>query len=164
MVFLPKDESCAHIGVLGDSPVVVLDADGQVRKSPLHLAGYHFDDRVAAIKKGADYSNTSRFISFNGYALKLTRTLGDSPLSSVINRNPDVYTVDLNEKSIVLLGSDGLLGQVPIEKEFYSRWAERMIEWASQGDDADRLVSTALDDLKSRDNTSAILVKLDFWN
>ncbi len=99
------------VAVLGDSPVFVLDTNGVFHQSPEHNARTNLGERRAAIKRGAVYENGYLFFNDgdNGpqYGLQMSRALGNAPLSRMLSREPEIYTIE-NPKW-VLVASDGLI-------------------------------------------------------
>jgi serine/threonine protein phosphatase PrpC len=75
-----------------------------------------------------------------GIGLQMARALGDAALDRVLNREPDLLTVELGAESVVLVASDGLLLPLaPADSQL-----EILMERVRQGADAEALVQAAL--------------------
>ena len=145
----------AYVAILGDSPVVIVDEKGSVHVGPEHNARSNPTDREAAIKSGALYTLTG-YITMPGSdrGLQLTRCLGDSYFNDILDRTPEVYIEKLNEKSIVLLGTDGLFDPGHVDSQ---RVAQVLISLVREGADAEELVKWRTQQL-AQDNVTAIVV------
>lgn len=95
----------AIIAVLGDSPVITMDQEGQLRVSPEHNVRTNLAERAAAEARGGSYANGYIWLGEEG--LQMSRALGDSHLSSILSREPEIYTV--SDPRWVLVLSDGVL-------------------------------------------------------
>jgi serine/threonine protein phosphatase PrpC len=82
VVFIPFNPDKVHIGILGDSPVIVKDDKGNIAISPEHNARTNLTDRQEAIEKGATYSGGYIQKKWNGAGLQLTRSFGDAELAA----------------------------------------------------------------------------------
>lgn len=132
------------VAVLGDSPVFVLDKHGEFHEGPDHNARTNLRERRSAMKRGAIFENGYLFFhdGDNGpqYGLQMSRSLGDAPLSRMLSREPEVYTIE-NPKW-VLVASDGLIDPrhwntkylVPDLKERAKNYvtAEMLLEYANK--------------------------------
>ena len=83
----------------------------------------------------------------------MARALGDADLDRVLSREPEIETVSLGGKGIVLAGSDGLFlpGAGPNQDQL-----ARLLNMIHEGADADALVKDALA-RDTGDNVTAIV-------
>ena len=151
LVFISHRRGIVHVGVLGDSPVVVKGLDGQVNISPEHNARTNLKEREAAIKRGAYYSG-KYLCCPSGNGLQMTRSLGDREFINFLNRSPEVYSVNIGLESFVALFSDGLVD--PGHENSGSMGS--VIAMIENGASAFDLVKDALK-RKKRDNVTAIV-------
>jgi serine/threonine protein phosphatase PrpC len=154
VAFIPSSQALAYVAILGDSPVVIKDPDGSFYISPMHNARSNARERQAAIQRGARYSQ--------GYledpesprhALQMSRSLGDSALSRILDRQPDIYSVELGDESFILLATDGLLDSHDISVETQLKRSAGLVDG---GWDAQRLVDDALE-RQTGDNVTVII-------
>jgi serine/threonine protein phosphatase PrpC len=106
VVFIPKDQSTAFIAVLGDSPVIARMTGGTLHVSPEHNARSNKAEREAAEKRGGVYAGGYMCKRWNGPGIQMTRAFGDTELSGVISREPEIYQIPLGRWLIV--ATDGL--------------------------------------------------------
>jgi serine/threonine protein phosphatase PrpC len=118
IVFIPEDQTVAHTAVLGDSPVVILDAQDGLHVSPLHNARSNLKERSMALARGARYSEGYlEDPRVPGEGLQMSRALGDRNLARILNREPEVDRILLGKGSLVVLASDGILNSFDIDVE-----------------------------------------------
>ena len=103
-------EDKAVIGVLGDSPVLVVDKSGRWYKSPLHNTSNQAE-KDAVLAKGGKVVTKNNCLYFHdpmhyGEYIQLSRAIGDKVFQDILLRVPAIYTVP-NPK-YVLVSSDGL--------------------------------------------------------
>jgi serine/threonine protein phosphatase PrpC len=158
-VVLPHNESKAYVSVIGDSPVLIRDAIGNLVISPEHNAISNPEERQRAIAKGAHFNGTHIIgLDERGepHGLMLTRALGDAALSRFLSREPALYSVDLGPDSFVIVASDGLLdpGHGDIDEV-----AIHIADLVESGADAEILVSDALA-RDTFDNVTAIVQRV----
>lgn len=94
------------VAILGDSPVVVLDKNGELHISPEHNIRSNPAEREAVEKRGGICKDGYVFADKDGDGIQLSRILGDAHLSRIVSREPDVYTI--SDPEWVLLASDGV--------------------------------------------------------
>jgi serine/threonine protein phosphatase PrpC len=94
------------IAVLGDSPVIVLDQDGQLHISPEHNVRSNLKERKAAQKRGGIYRDGYIFTHDETRGLQMSRALGNAHLNEILLREPDVYTI--TNPQWILVASDGV--------------------------------------------------------
>ncbi|MDO8495971.1 MAG: PP2C family protein-serine/threonine phosphatase [bacterium] len=152
LVFISYQHEIVHVGILGDSPVVVKGSDGQVFISPEHNARTNLKEREAAIQRGACYSGgyICEHPSRNG--LQMTRSLGDNEFRNFLDRSPEVYSMKIDSESFVALLSDGIAD--PGHES--SNSLKPIISIIENGASASDLVKNALE-RKTRDNVTAIV-------
>ena len=124
------------VAVLGDSPVIVVDGKNKFHISPEHNVRSNLEERRAAEKRGGVYSGGYLYIQGGGsfdYGLQLSRVLGDSSLSSVLSREPDIYTIQ--DPSWILVASDGLIDPNNEDSESLFREIEKYAKKHAKADD-----------------------------
>ena len=96
------------VAFLGDSPVVVVDKEGEIHVSPEHNVRSNPFEREAAQKRGGIYDGGYIWNDMGslGKGLQMSRALGDSYLGKILSREPEIYTIDNPEW--VLVASDGV--------------------------------------------------------
>ncbi len=155
VVFLPSVEEKAYVAVVGDSPVIIKDAVGNITISPEHNARSNERERDAAISRGASFDGSYLYSPESGQGLQMSRALGDSNLSSFIDRTPEIYEVDINPDSFVVVASDGLLDPAHAST---AHEAERIAKLVEEGADASALVEDALL-RQTGDNVTVLVAK-----
>lgn len=152
------DAARAFVAILGDSPVMIKDKNGDLVMSMEHNARTNLTEREAAIQRGAVY--------YDGYiwddpnsdtrnGLQLTRALGDSALAKFLNREPEVYAVDLGRESFVAVMSDGVVD--PGHKD-QKAITDNLASILARGGTAADLLNDALK-RRTRDNATVVLWK-----
>src|SRR5208282_3869596 len=157
VVFIPKantgKETQAHVAILGDSPVLVQNASGEVHISPEHNVRTNTAELEAAKARGGYYSNGYICYGPEGCGLQMSRALGDCNLGKILSRIPEVYSIELGDW--VLVGTDGLLSPGHDESGVQMLLdIVKMIE--EQDSNAEELVNYAVG-IPSGDNVTAIL-------
>ncbi|MDX1535834.1 MAG: PP2C family protein-serine/threonine phosphatase [Candidatus Spechtbacterales bacterium] len=102
---ISENESKAYVAILGDSPVIVIGEDG-ITLSPEHNVRTNTEEREAAVARGALYEDG--FIGLGMNFIQLSRALGDCDLGRILDRNPEIFTVDLDAGSVMILATDGI--------------------------------------------------------
>ncbi len=154
LVYIPFPGDRAHVAVLGDSPVVILGTDG-LYIGPMHNARSNPAELAAAQKRGAFFCNGYISNHFSGNGIQMTRVLGDSQLSDIVNREPEVDTRAIGPGGFVLVGSDGLFD--PSHKDVKAAVKSLMLA-IETGATAQKLVDLALA-VPTHDNVTAVLVR-----
>lgn len=152
LVFISYQHEIVYVGILGDSPVVIKDSDGQVNVSPDHNARTNLKERKAAIKRGACYSGGYICEHPSGNGLQMTRSLGDTEFRNFLDRTPEVYSARIGSESFVALLSDG----VADPGHGSSDSMKSVVSMIENGASAIDLVKDALK-RKTRDNVTAIV-------
>ena len=92
--------------VLGDSPIFVLNDDGDLHRSPEHNVRSNRWEKRAACARGGSV-NGGYLTCPGGHQLQMSRALGNQRLDSVLSREPQTYWV--RKPRWILVGSDGIL-------------------------------------------------------
>ena len=159
VVFVPAQGKTAHVAVLGDSPVVIKDADGVVSFSPDHNVRSNQAEARAGVARGGVIQNGYLMTDYSDLAegLQMSRALGDKGMGNILSRVPDVYEVKLGPDSWILVASDGLLDPTHIKKE--SKHYKAIFAALENPDTtAQDLVAMAVK-AKTNDNVSVILFR-----
>jgi serine/threonine protein phosphatase PrpC len=157
VVYLPHDVNKAYVAVIGDSPVIIRDKDGNVHFSPMHNAALSPEERQQAQARGAVYRDGYLIKELEGEnwaALELTRSLGDSLFDRDLSREPEIYSLDLNAQSYILLATDGIFDAI---KARVDDQQQQMTQLMDEGVDAKRIVDDAVL-RKTNDNVTAIVM------
>ena len=107
IAFVAESHRRVSIAILGDSPVLVSDRNGQLHVSPEHNVRSNIRERMAAEARGGEYDEGYVYRKGGGCGIQLSRVLGDSNLGEILSREPEVYTID--SPQWVLVASDGVL-------------------------------------------------------
>ena len=152
LVYISETKSWAYVAVLGDSPVVIKSTAG-LWISPEHNIRTNEKDKELVLKKGAIYCN-GYMCGLNGNsALQLTRALGDFGLDRYLIRDPEIFSVELNKNSFVLVASDGLIDPGHNNKDI-----SNLVRIIENDETAYDLVNDALR-RRTGDNVTAVLWK-----
>jgi len=157
IVYIPNDHSKAYVAILGDSPVLILDKDLNLNVSPEHNVRTNYAELQAAQDRGAVFDGHYIRRGFSGLGLQMSRALGDAFLDGILNREPEVYTVELGPKSFVLLASDGLLDPSHKDTQEELKKLKYLIGYDAS---AKTLVNNRIE-RGAFDNVTAILVRMD---
>ena len=152
MVVIPDNESKAYVAVLGDSPVIILDKEGKAVTSPDHNIRTNLVERNEAIKRGATTNGRYIYDQKSGNGIQMSRALGDASMDSILNRTPEIYEVNLNEDSFIIVATDGVFDPGH-DSEFD---VHRVIEAVDGGAEAKDLVKDALE-RQTGDNATAVV-------
>lgn len=152
LVFISYQQEMVYVGILGDSPVVVKDHDGQVNISPEHNARTNLKEREAATQRGACYFDGYIWDPYQRNGLQMTRSLGDKELEKFLDRSPEVYSAKVGSGSFVALLSDGIADP----SHGSSDSMKSVVSMIENGASATDLVKDALK-RKTRDNVTAIV-------
>lgn len=158
VVYISETKAKTFVAILGDSPVMIRARNGDLVMSMEHNARTNLADREAAIQKGAVYSGGYIWDDPNsdmGSRLQLTRALGDSALDKFLNREPEIYSVDLGPESFVAVMSDGVVDPKHGDHEDIPNHLASII---SNGGTAADLVNDALK-RRTGDNATVVLWK-----
>ncbi len=147
-----------YAAVLGDSPILVYHDEGETSSlwtSPEHNARSNADELLAVQARGGFYNGGYISMYYSGPGIQMTRVLGDYPLDSIVNREPEisVHAFD-TRRSWVLIGSDGLFDPSHFKQAEEVDAVKRAV---NNGWDASALVTRALR-VPTHDNATAVLV------
>ncbi len=141
IAFISADAQEVTIGVLGDSPIAILDAQGQMFLGADHNVRTNLQERSAAEERGGVYREG--YLEDRrqpGTGLQMGRALGDRELDRILSRSPDIQTIPLGGRGIVMVGSDGLL--VPLNP--LPSQLRTLLSLIQQGGSADVVVQNAM--------------------
>jgi len=155
-VFVPAKGDTATCAVIGDSPIIVKDAEGKTNIGPEHNVRTNLAEAEAAKKRGGFVGGGYLYATYNGDGLQMARALGDSGLAKVLSRVPDIYEVKLGPSSFVIVATDGAFD--PGHYEF-TKAAEAVVALVEGGGDAAAVVDRAVK-IPTGDNVTAIVVRL----
>jgi serine/threonine protein phosphatase PrpC len=159
IVAIPEDESKAYVTILGDSPVIISDSNGEIHTSPEHNVRSNFSERENAVTRGAYYDGIG-YIGANSSSQKLqmSRVLGDRELDGILDRTPEIYSVELGEDSFVIVATDGVLD--PSHRGDLKTQSSWLADTVREGADAETIV---LDTIRrgGTDNATAIVWRMD---
>ncbi|MDO8558921.1 MAG: PP2C family serine/threonine-protein phosphatase [bacterium] len=156
LAFVSETNSKVLVAVLGDSPVIVLDHNGEVHISPEHNVRTNISERKAAVARGAYYANGYIWGGWREeQGLQMARALGDNDFDAVLSREPEIYRVDLGSDSFIIVASDGVFD--PGHSETTNQ-IERIVEVIKKTPtfDAKDLVNDAIS-RQTQDNATAII-------
>ena len=158
VVFIPKEEDLAVCAVLGDSPIIIRDAEGKISVSPDHNVRTNLAEAKAAKARGGFISNGYLFASYRADGLQMARALGDAALDKVLSRVPDIYGVVLGPDSFVLVATDGAFDPGHYDFDKAAGAVVLMLD-KGVGVDAQTLVDRALA-VQTGDNVTCILARM----
>lgn len=156
-VFIPASGEVAYCAVLGDSPIIIKDAEGNINIGPDHNVRTNYAERLAAEARGGFVSGGYLHQSYDGMGLQMARALGDNYLNKVLSRVPEIYEVSLNAESFVLVASDGAFD--PGHYDF-KNVAEAVVKLIEKGADAQAIVDQAVK-VPTGDNVSVIVARFE---
>jgi serine/threonine protein phosphatase PrpC len=156
-VFIPFKGDTATCAVLGDSPIIIKDAEGKTNISPEHNVRTNPAEAEAAKKRGGFVDGGYLYATYHGDGLQMARALGDSHLAKVLSRIPDIYEVKLGKDSFVVVATDGAFD--PGHYEF-AKAAEAVVALVEGGGDAAAIVDRAVA-IPTGDNVSCIVVRFN---
>ena len=153
LVFVPQDTEQAHVALIGDSPVIILDETGSLHIGPDHNVRSNPGELAAARRRGAVYQMGYIFDPQTGAGLQMSRSLGDCELARVLSDEPEIYRVKLGKESIVVLASDGVFDPGHVNTGYQIK---RIIALVRKGADAQTLVDDAVA-RSTADNATALI-------
>jgi len=159
LVFIPAKGDTVTVAIMGDSPVIIKDADGKINISPDHNVRTNLVEAEAAKARGGFVEQGYLFCTYDGMGLQMARALGDSYLNKVLSRVPEIYEVKINKDSFIIAASDGCFD--PGHYDFKAA-AQTIVELVGdRGQEAKELVHRAAVDYPTGDNVTAIVVRFD---
>ncbi len=156
VVFMPSQGDEAYVAVLGDSPVVIKQADGSIWTGPDHNVRSNIEEAQAARERGGIISGGYLMETYHGSGLQMARALGDASLSKVLDRTPEISVQSLGAGSFVLVATDGAFD--PGHKNTNDAIAS-VVSLIEADFGAQDIVDRALA-IPTLDNVTAILVRL----
>lgn len=157
LAFIPFRGSRITCAVIGDSPILIKDAEGKIVHSPEHNVRTNEAEAEAVRKRGGFVANGYAFHNRFGVGLQMARALGDAELRKVLSTKPDIYSVKVNKDSFVIVASDGVFdpGHYGFEEA-----AAAVVKMLEDGADAQAIVDRAVA-AKTGDNASAIVARFE---
>lgn len=153
IALIKADGTEVIVGVLGDAPVLVRKANGELWLSPEHNVRSNPAEVKAAENRGGIVHDGYLFAGYRGGGLQMSRALGDASLDRVLSREPEIFRLETGPGSFVLAASDGLF-----DPSHVTHPSENISALIDEGANAESLVQTALN-VPTNDNVTAILVK-----
>ena len=155
LAYVPDGEDSLHIGVIGDSPVILARKDGTFHISPEHNARSNEAERKDAEQRGGVFENGYLYSRSRGIGLQMTRDIGCHAMGDVLQRHPDIYELEIHHGDVLILGSDGLLDPAHFSSDEDVR---RLAKLVLGGAEAQDLINDALD-RETEDNVSVIVYR-----
>lgn len=107
LVYIPEHGNEVTVAVLGDSPVIVHTPSKGTWIAPEHNVRTNVTELNAAIARGGR-AYGGYICNDEGDGLQMGRALGNPHLKGILNREPEVFSVDIEVGSWILVASDGL--------------------------------------------------------
>lgn len=109
LAYVVESDRRVTVATVGDSPVIVCDAEGAVWVSRSHNVRVNPEERHAAERRGGEYDGFGYVRNpSTGYGLQMSRALGDAAMGSVLGREPELHSCSLGPESFVILATDGV--------------------------------------------------------
>ena len=151
VVFIPRSQHFAYVGVLGDAPVFIWTKSSKLWRAPEHNVRSNPAEAKAAEERGGRV--WLGYLQYGEYGLQMSRALGDWNMRSVLLQAPECFRVPIGTDSFVLVGSDGVLD--PGHRSIATN-GQPIIDMIIAGGTADDIVNRAVG-IPTRDNATAIL-------
>ena len=155
VVLINAQRTRVTVAVLGDSPVLVKQAmfpySGKIWTAPEHNVRSNMAEADAAIARGG-YVSQGYLFGSGSNGLQMSRAFGDASLDSVLNREPEVFTLNLDKNSWVLVATDGAFDPAHVSDS----GSKAVLDLVKAGKDAQAIVDRALA-ARTGDNITAIL-------
>jgi len=132
--------------------VIVQTVNGGLWIAPEHNVRSNKAEADAAIARGGLIGGGYLMASYIGSGLQMSRAFGDASLSSVLNREPEIFTLNLDKYSWVLVATDGAFDPAHTS----DAGSKAVLDLVQYGKDAQSIVDRALA-VPTRDNVTAIL-------
>ena len=154
LVFIPHPGNRAYIAVSGDAPVLIRLGE-YLYVGPDHNVRTNSKELRAAVARGGVAANGYVWEMSTQKGLQMARAFGDAFMGNLIDRDPEIQTVDLQKDSWILVASDGLFdpGHTGGENTLSHALVAGRID---RGATAEELVQQAVD-AKTGDNATALL-------
>lgn len=98
-----RDE--AVVVILGDSPVLILTKNDELKRSPEHNVRTNEAERQRAVTRGGYFDG--QYLRYKGQGIQLTRALGNRDFNGALSKEPEIYKVA--KPKLVIVASDGLI-------------------------------------------------------
>ena len=154
MLYFPENSSKVFVGIIGDSPIFILNSKNQIIKSPEHNISTNYSDSKLLNLKLHQILPDSEYIVRGWSLYQLTRAIGGNFPKALLLHEPEVYTIDINPlKFFVLIASDGIFDKTdsPLINQ-----TKRVMEIAYSKKDALNIVKDSVK-RKTMDNVTCIL-------
>jgi serine/threonine protein phosphatase PrpC len=151
VVFIPKSQHFAYVGILGDAPVLIWTKGGWLWRAPEHNVRSNPTEAAAANERGGRV--WCGYLQYGEYGLQLSRALGDWNMRPILLQEPECFRVPIGPESFVMVGSDGVLD--PGHRSVATN-GQPIVDLITAGGTADDIVNRAVN-LPTRDNATAIL-------
>lgn len=141
---IPRNLKHAHIAILGDVRVIILDRHENIYVSPEHNVRTNKKERDMAIKRGGIYSKDYMYIpqsmahDRSPKGRQVSRALGDIQMGDIVNHEPLLYSVPLGPESVVVIASDGMLD--PTHQDNRKKTLYSIIQGILHGEGAEKLL------------------------
>ncbi len=159
MAYIPEGELDVHVAALGDSLILVARSDGSDMLGPIHNAEHHEEDREEAVRRGGTYAKGYIRIP-NGertMGLQPTRAFGDCEFRDLLNREPSIQHISLDERTYVLLATDGLLnGKMELAPQ-----VQQIMFYLRDGSNAENFVEHTDKGMITKDNVAVVIYTPD---
>jgi serine/threonine protein phosphatase PrpC len=155
MAYIPEGELDVHVAALGDSLILVARSDGSDMQGPIHNAEHNQEDRDEAVRRGGTYAKGYIRIPCGERTMGLqpTRAFGDCEFRDLLNREPSIQHISLDERTYVLLATDGLLdGSLELSSQI-----QQMMYYLRDGSDAENFVKHTDDGMRTKDNVAVVI-------
>jgi serine/threonine protein phosphatase PrpC len=156
LVWIPRGEVCAHVGILGDSPVIIKNPGEASWLSPEHNVRTNEREREMAISRGGICEGGYLYGKNREEGIQLSRALGDAVFDAVLDRRPEIFWRPIGTGSIILVATDGVLD--PRHKATVAQ-IDRLLKIIEHGGDADAVVRDAVL-RETGDNATAIVCEI----
>jgi serine/threonine protein phosphatase PrpC len=157
LVYIPYKGRTVTCAVMGDSPIIIKDNKGKIHVGPEHNVRTNEAEKKAAEERGGFVMGGYLCQSFDGGGLQMARALGNRHLDRVLSRKPDIYTVQVNKNSFVIVASDGVFD--PGHYEFEEA-AKAVVALVESGAEAQELVDRAVA-VPTHDTATAVVVRFE---
>ena len=157
LAWVPFKGRFAYCAVIGDSPIIIKDAKGNINISPDHNVRTNEAEAEAARKRGGTVHDGYLYDNRFAMGLQMARALGDAELHRVLSRKPDIYSVRINKDSFIIVASDGAFD--PGHYDFKVA-AEAVVKLVEGGGEARAIVDRAIQ-IKTGDNVSALVGRFE---
>ena len=168
LAYVDESSSIVTTAVLGDSPIIVVDAQGVIHVSEEHNVRTNEAERRAVERRGGEYYDDGYIRNARGnpddlphwYGLQLSRALGDHALRKILDQTPVISQFALGKYSSVVVCSDGFFD--PSHEESRDVRLEDVTSLVNKGYDSSKILNWRAED-ELQDNTSLIIWRARRW-